>query len=100
MTLLQDVTSGSKTDLSALKVGCLYSRLHKVNVTETAQIIALSDDHAGVRHVRFSLVSSMGSRVMDCGTKLLAVDTFLDTYSLTEKPVLRPTNITHLKSHI
>ena len=90
----------SSSNNTTVEVGGFYSRLHEMNITDTAEVIALSDDHAGVPHVRFSLVSSLGPRVVDCGTKTLAVEAFLQTYSPCEKKSVRPTNVTHLKSHI
>ena len=93
-----------------LEVGGLFSRMHELNITETAEVVAVSKDHSGVPHVRFNLISSLGPKVMDCGIKPLAVETFLKTYLPCTKSTgpKRPdcetkamrTNITHLKSHI
>ena len=93
-----------------VEVGGVFSRNHELNIVETAEVIALNDDHAGVPHVRFSLISCIGPRVMDCGVKTLSVSAFLRAYDrcsgedgkpATSADVQRPvSNVTHLKSHI
>jgi hypothetical protein len=84
-----------------VEVGGLYGRMHEMNISETAEVIALCDDYAGVPHVRFSLVSSIGPRVMDCGVKTLGITAFLETYKpCGDKDVAIGSNVTHLKSHI
>ena len=95
---------------TAIEVGGLFSRMHELNISETAEVVALNDDHAGVQHVRFNLITSLGHKVMDCGIKTLAVKAFLQNYAPYTKPETagRPdrekkaqrSNVTHLKSHI
>jgi hypothetical protein len=96
------------TEKLAVEIGGTFSRSHELNIMETAEIVALCDDHSGVPHVRFNLISSLGPKVMDCGIKTLAVETFLQTYApyVVSEDAGKPdrdrtgprSNVTHLKS--
>jgi len=72
--------SDRKFSGAAVEVGTCYQRVQVLNVTETAEVVALRSDYYGVPHVQFTLTCRLGPKIMDCEDKLLAVETFLQTY--------------------
>ncbi len=71
---------GADFTSTAVEVGTCYQRVQVLNVTETAEVVALRDDYYGVPHVQFTLTCRLGPKIMDCEDRLLAVETFLQTF--------------------
>lgn len=65
---------------STIEVGTYYQRVQVLNVTETAEVVALRNDFYGVPHVQFTLTCRLGPKIMDCENRILALETFLQTY--------------------
>ncbi len=71
--------SGDK--LHYIRPGTTFRRLHPRNLVETAEILAVSTDDAGIPHVRFSVRYQHPARTQsDVAQRTLALRTFADRY--------------------
>jgi hypothetical protein len=59
--------------------GAMFRRLRASEIVETAQILDVSPDSAGIMHVRFSLKIS-GPRIADEDQRTLALESFRSLY--------------------
>ncbi len=67
--------------LEYVKPGCVFRRIRKDSMVETAEITAVYNDPSGIPHVRFDVVFEKP----DCasyreGPRVLAVETFFQTF--------------------
>ena len=64
-----------------VRPGCSFSRQHKGRVTEKVTVLDLKNDPAGIPHVRFEVTFERRfSDRVERGLKVLALDTFIDSY--------------------
>ena len=58
----------------------LYQRVHRNNMIELAKVVEIGEDSLGICHVRFQTSYVWSSRVETQGTRLLAMDCFVERY--------------------
>ncbi len=63
-----------QTDLHA---GATFARLTKTQITETARILALTEDEGGILHVHYASRLHRANRTLDVGLLTLALPSFL-----------------------
>jgi hypothetical protein len=67
--------------LQSVRPGTTFRRVHPHNLVETAEILAVSTDDAGIPHVRFSVTYQRPGRAEPgVEQRTLALRTFADRY--------------------
>jgi hypothetical protein len=63
-----------------IQIGKAFKRVHHQHWVETAQVTGLSNDASGIPHVRFKLVIKRSDGSTDEVPRILALQSFIDTY--------------------
>ena len=63
-----------------VREGMSFARLISANVTETAQVLEVVTDSAGIPHIRYSVEVRDPSGLHDEGSRVLAQSSFLALY--------------------
>lgn len=69
-----------KSSPDVIREGAVYQRKNDGRVVETAKVVALYDDRAGIPHVRFELSYQRATRTDFEGLRVLARDVFAELY--------------------
>lgn len=71
---------GRRHGTSVVTEGSLFERVHGNSMVELAEVVSIGKDPFGIPHVRFSLSCVWPSRREPEGTRVLALDCFVERY--------------------
>lgn len=78
---LSNMFARTSDRLQGIQPGTTFRRMHPYNVVETAHIVAVSNDDAGIPHVRFNLRYQHPARTnSDVEQRTLALKSFAERY--------------------
>ncbi len=85
MARLADRLSGwfapsAATPQTDLHAGATFARLTKTQITETARILALTEDEGGILHVHYASRLHRANRTLEEGQRTLALPSFLGRF--------------------
>ncbi len=63
--------------------GSTYRRVHPTNMVELAEVVWVGEDSAGIPHVRYNMSYLRGKSEDPQGTRILALDCFVERYHTT-----------------